>query len=272
MLRKTKSERSFMIKDSPLLDIAIEASQKASRQIIEGLSASYTIKTKTNPQDLITEYDNLAEETIINTIKSKYPNHHFLAEESGYSGTGPCQVLWIIDPIDGTMNFAHQFPWFAVNIAAVVDGVVEIALTHNPVGNEIFTAARGQGAYLNGKRIKVSNNMNLPQALLSAGFPYGISDLRDRAVRQFAQFATLGNPIRLMGSAALSLAYVAAGILEAHWGYSLKPWDIAPGMLLIEEAGGTITCIDGTPISPTESANVVATNKILHMTILEHLR
>lgn len=261
-----------MIKDSPLLDIAIKASQRAAARVIEGITASYKIETKTNPQDLVTEYDKIAEDVIIDTIKSQYPTHHFLAEETGYSGTGTCHVLWIIDPIDGTMNFAHQFPWFAINIAAVVNGVVEAAVTHNPMGDELFVAALGKGAFLNGKRIKVSTNTNLPQALLSAGFPYGISDLRDRAVRQFAQFATLGNPIRLMGSAALSLAYVAAGKLEAHWGYSLKPWDVAPGSLLIKESGGTITCIDGSPVNLIENSNVLASNNLLHKTLLEHLR
>lgn len=261
-----------MIKNSPLLEIAVEAAHKAAARIIEGLTASYQISTKTNPQDLVTEYDKIAEETLISTIHKKYPTHHFLAEESGYTGTGDYPVLWIIDPIDGTMNFAHQFPWFAINIAAVVNGTVEIAVTYNPIGKELFTAARGQGAYLNNKQIRVSTNTYLPQALLSAGFPYGISDLRDRAVRQFAQFAALGNPIRLMGSAALSLAYVAAGKLEAHWGYSLKPWDVAAGMLLINEAGGKITCLDGAPVIPTENGNIAATNGILHTTILEHLR
>lgn len=260
-----------MKNNQELLDIAVEASKKASKKILEGLTAKYEVKTKSNPQDLLTEYDKIAEDAILNTIQGKYPSHDFLAEESGHIGVRNAPVQWIIDPIDGTMNFAHRFPWFCINIAAVIDGVVEVAVTHNPVADELFSAMRGKGAYLNGKKIHVSTTDYLPQALLSAGFPYGIGELRDRAVRQFAQFATFGNPIRLMGSAALSFAYIAAGRLDAHWGYSLKPWDVAAGILLIQEAGGTITNIDGSPLVPGDEVHVVATNTTLHKTIINHL-
>lgn len=254
-----------------LAKIAIEAAQMAADCIVKGIASRYRIETKTNPQDLVTEFDKRSEAIIIETISKRYPDHHFLGEETGHTGHGKRSVLWIIDPIDGTMNFAHQFPWFAINIAAIVDGQVEIAVTHNPLANELFVAGRNKGAFLNGKRIQVSKVAQLPQALLSTSFPYGTGRLRNRAIKQFGTFAELGYPIRMMGSAALSLAYVAAGKLEAHWGYSLKPWDIAAGKLLIEEAGGTLTLLNGDPVDIFEVSHVVATNKRLHTALLPHL-
>jgi len=258
--------------DPSLSLIAIQAALQAGKLLRNAFGSKFDIATKTNSQDLVTQFDKAAESTIIDLIKSHFPKHTFLGEESGHSDENIGPVHWIIDPLDGTMNFAHEIPLFTVSIAALVDNQVIIGIVYDPMRNELFAAQKGVGAFLNGTPISVSNRQDMLTSVGATLFPYGEGDLRHRAIEQFVKFLHVGNPIRIIGSAAMALAYVAAGRFDAFWGVKLKPWDIAAGKLLIEEAGGMLTNYDGTPHNLTNYDGIVASNSLLHQEILSCLK
>lgn len=263
--------------DSPLAFIAMQAAMRAGHFLRKGFGSRFTIEVKANAQDLVTEFDRTAEKMIIDFIREQFPSHTFLAEESGASGEAQGVanndgVRWIIDPLDGTMNFVHHIPLFAVSIAAMVGDVVEVGVIYHPMTDELFVAQRGRGAYLNGTRLQVSTISTMAQAVVCAGFPYGANDCRRQCIAQYMRLLDVGNPIRLLGSATMALSYVAAGRFDVFWGMNLQPWDMAAGSLLVEEAGGRLTHFDGCLHSIFGKTNVVATNRHLHEAMLAFLK
>ena len=228
-----------------LLNIAVRAARRAGEIIVRNLNhlESLTVTSK-GRNDFVSEVDTQAEAEIIGSIRKLYPNHAFLAEESGQAGDS--DTVWIIDPLDGTTNFLHQNPVFAVSIACQQKGRLEHAVVYDPMRQEIFTASRGGGAHLDNRRIRVSKQRGLEGALIATGFPYraNIRYLDSYlAMLKVAMEKTAG--IRRPGSAALDLAYVAAGRVDGFWEFGLAPWDTAAGTLLIQEAGGRISTLGG---------------------------
>lgn len=254
-----------------LTNVAILAAQHAGGILRRGFGSSFEVKSKSSRHDLVTAYDKEVEEAIIAFIRHTFPEHTFLGEEGGFFGNDPSTIQWIIDPLDGTVNFAHSIPMFAVSIAATLKGEVLAGVIYHPLLEELFVAEKGQGAFLNGKRLKVSSITLIEEAMIATGFPYNVKDNPLHCIELFDHLALLGTPLRRMGSAALDLAYLAAGRFDAFWEVSLKPWDVAAGRLLITEAGGQITRFDGSPLSLEEEGPVAATNTLLHNQLLTHL-
>jgi len=258
--------------DSPLAFVAIQAALKAGNLLKRGFGTHFVVSTKTDEKDLVTEFDRTAERTIIECIKEQFPSHNFIGEESGFNKSDDNSVCWIIDPLDGTMNFAHQIPLFAVSIAAVVKDKIEVAVVYDPMTNELFVAQRGSGAFLNGTRLKVSSTADLKNAVVATGFPYSITATKKETLNLFTHFVDIGIPIRILGSSVLSLAYVAAGRFDAYYGSNLNMWDTAAGQLLVEEAGGKTTPIDYTTQNFLQKSNIAATNAHLHPKIISLLK
>lgn len=222
----------------PLLNIAVNAARQAGDVILRSMDQIHRLKIMQKGEgDFFSEVDVKAEQVIIQTIHKSYPQHGIIAEESG-SYNEDAETVWIIDPLDGTKNYLHSFPFFAVSIAVKVKNRIEHAVVYDPIRHESFSASRGRGARLNDHRMRVSKASQINQSLLAAS-------LTSSSWRSVANFAELSVSVRRTGSAALDLAYVAAGRLDGFWGYSLKPWDLAAGSLLIQEAGGLISDLQG---------------------------
>ncbi len=229
----------------PMLNIAIRAARRAGSIILRGYEQrdQLTIESK-GLNDFVSEIDRNAEQAIIDTLLKAYPEHCILAEESGiHEGMEPFQ--WVIDPLDGTTNFLHGHPQFSVSIALQHKDKLEQAVVYNPMTEELFTATRGQGAFLNNRRIRVSAVNQLQNALLGTGFPFKEERYLDIYLQTFRALFPTTSGVRRCGSAALDLAYVAAGRLDGFWELHLRPWDMAAGALLIQEAGGIVTDIYG---------------------------
>src|SRR5581483_698178 len=218
-----------------------------------------------------TEYDLISEKAIMATISEHFPEHAFLAEESGEIQKKNSSVTWIIDPLDGTLNFAHNIPVFSVSIAAFVEGSIVSGVVYHPMAQELFIAEKGKGAYLNTKPIHVSKISKVKEALMATGFPYDVDKDPLNCVEKFAKMQLQGVPIRRLGSAAIDLAYVAAGRWDAYWEVGLHPWDLAAGKLLVEEAGGKTSHWDGTSHTIFGST-MLASNGLLHEDMIEHLK
>ena len=240
----------------PLLNIAVRAARRAGEIIVRSLVRLESLEiTSKGRNDYVSEIDRSAEREIIDIVRKHYPEHAILAEESGRSGEH--DTVWIIDPLDGTTNFLHGFPVFAVSIAVEQRGRLEIGVVYDPMRQEVFTAARGAGAHLENHRMRVSKQRTLEGALLATGFPYRQDE--PYADNYFAMLRSLSAQvagIRRPGSAALDLAYVAAGRVDGFWELGLKPWDTAAGTLLIQEAGGRVGTLDGAVYQL--GANIVA--------------
>lgn len=212
--------------------------------------------------NLVTIADKESEDLIISGILSRYPGHSILAEESGATQPGAA-VQWVIDPVDGTTNFAHGYPFYCVSIGVEENGEVACGVVYDPVRDELFSAARGAGAFCNGDRLKVSEVDVLSRALLITGFPYNFREHLDRVMKQFREFMVLSQAVRRGGSAALDLCYVAAGRLDGFWELNLQPWDTAAGRIILEEAGGRVTDFKGGPFS-IYMKEMLATNGKIH--------
>ncbi|MBP7074472.1 MAG: inositol monophosphatase [Rhabdochlamydiaceae bacterium] len=258
-----------MSNNSELLTVAIEAALLAGALLRQGFGTSFEISFKEGDHNLVTTYDRLAEKAISETISRRFPTHGFLGEEAGHNKSGT--IIWIVDPLDGTVNFAHNIPAFSVSIAAVIDNKVVVGVIYQPITQELFWAEAGKGAYLNGKPLKVSSQKNLNKAYLATGFPYNVSENPLNCIETFDKLTRKGIPIRRFGSAAIDLSYVAAGRFDGYWEVTLQPWDVAAGLLIVEEAGGRITRYDGSPCNPFEQGTVLASNKHLHSQLLEAL-
>ena len=246
----------------PLLNIAVTAARKAGDIIIRHVERidRLTIKAK-EYNDFVSQVDRHAEDEIIYTLRKAHPDHAILAEESG-AHDGSAEFQWVIDPLDGTTNFLHGFPVFAVSIAVKHRGVLEHGVVYDPMRQELFTASRGGGAQLDDKRIRVSQQKTLEGALIGTGFPFRENQNLELYMRMFEVMARQTAGLRRAGSAALDLAYVAAGRLDGFWEMGLKPWDIAAGVLLIQEAGGLVGHFDGTLGIPENGDILVGGEKI----------
>lgn len=224
----------------PLSNIAIRAARSAGDFIVRKMNKLPELQIETkSPNDFVTEVDRQAEVRIIDTLLKAYPNHSILAEESGEI-KGSEDYRWIIDPLDGTTNYLHGFPHFAVSIACQHNGRLEHAVIYDPLKQELFTSSRGDGATLNNRRIRVTNLKTTQGALLGTGFPFKNRDQLNQFLKLFNEFFASASDIRRTGSAALDLAYVASGRLDGFWESGLQSWDIAAGALLIREAGGLV--------------------------------
>ena len=223
--------------------------------------------------DLVTEVDLECERLCRQVIGDRFPDHDILAEEMGSGAPeGPrASHRWVFDPLDGTVNYAHGLPIFCSSLALEVDGRAEVGAVFDPTRQELFTAERGHGAFLNGEPLAVSAADALIDGMIVTGFPYDVHQRTAELVEMFAAFLGRARAVRRLGSAALDLCYVAAGRFEAFWEQTLKPWDVAAGALIVEEAGGRVSGMDGTPFDPA-AAHLIASNGLIHGQMLDVIR
>ena len=255
-----------------MLQIAVQAAQQAGAFLRDNVGKIKNIEEKYGQEkNLVTEIDRGSEKIIIDHISKAFPHHTFLGEESGKSATGDAEFVWVIDPLDGTTNYTHGFPVFSVSIALEVRGIVEVGVVYDPNFDEMFTAERGKGAFLNGKRMQVTKTSTIGKSMLVTGFPYNIADNPQHAIEHFINFLKKSQAVRRMGSAAIDLAYVAAGRYEGFWEVALQPWDKAAGELLVLEAGGKVTGFDGGPATIYDE-ETLASNGAVHQAMLEILK
>jgi myo-inositol-1(or 4)-monophosphatase len=247
----------------PMLNIAVKAARKAGSIINRAaLEGALEVRAK-NRNDFVTQVDKAAEQAIIDILRRAYPDHGFLAEESGASAGARGEYRWIIDPLDGTTNFIHGFPQYCVSIALEHKGTLTQAVVYDPAKNELFTASRGRGAYLDDRRIRVTKCTQLSDALVGTGFPFRELARIETYLGQLRTLMTGCSGVRRAGAAALDLAYVAAGRLDAFWELGLSPWDMAAGALLVQEAGGLVSDLDGQGDFLARGEIAAATPKVL---------
>ncbi|OGT33444.1 MAG: inositol monophosphatase [Gammaproteobacteria bacterium RIFCSPHIGHO2_02_FULL_39_13] len=254
----------------PMLNIAIQAARQASRIILRFMDQLDKVEVSQKDQnDFVTQVDKMSEKIIITEIQKAYPHHAILAEESGSHNSSNEEYCWIIDPLDGTRNFMHGFPQFAISIAVMKKNIPELGMIYDPIRQELFTATRGQGAYVNSRRMRISTAKKLASALIGTGFPYKNKnkDCVKNYVTTFEKVLTHCGDIRRAGSATLDLAYVAAGRLDGFWESDLKIWDMAAGVLMIKEAGGMISDFHDGELYLEQGA-VVAGNAKIHKELL----
>ncbi len=228
--------------------------------LLQYMNEKKEIKLK-GVSNLVTQVDKISEEKIINLIEKRFPDHSIISEEIGKIEKGS-DFEWIIDPLDGTTNYAHGVPVFSISLALKKKDRLILGIVYDPVRNELFSAYRGQGAYLNDTKIKISSTQKLEDALISTGFPYELS-LKEENFIPFINFSSRTHGIRRMGSAALEIAYVGCGRLDGFWAKKLKLWDIAGGIVIVEEAGGKVTNFKGEDLTSQEET-FLATNGFIH--------
>ena len=252
-----------------MLNTAVKAARRAGN-IINRASQNLDILnvTEKTANDYVSDVDRQVEQAIIRMLLEAYPSHAILAEESGAAGKSEFQ--WIIDPLDGTTNFLHGFPQYAVSIALAHKGILSQAVIYDPVRNDLFTASRGRGAYLNDKRLRVSKCIKLQKSLIGTGFPFREFSHIDTYLAMFRELTQKTSGLRRAGAATLDLAYVAAGRLDGFWEFGLSPWDMAAGSLLITEAGGLVGDLEGNS-GYHDSGNIVAANPKLFSQLIQTL-
>ena len=253
-----------------MLNFAIETARDAGQILLEKFGRKISVAKK-DDINLVTEADLASEALIIERIKSYYPKHSILAEESGAAiADGNEQWKWIVDPLDGTTNYAHGYPCFCVTIALEHEGKIVVGVTFDPTRDELFAAERGRGASLNGRKIRVSETEKLCESLVVTGFPYDFKG-KENFSRHLNEFLLRARGVRRDGSAAIDMAYVACGRFDGFWEEGLNPWDVAAGVLLIEEAGGGVSYYDGSPFN-IYTPPICASNNLIHSEMLEVLR
>ena len=251
----------------PMLNIATRAARSAGDIIVRSLDRVDTLRVdEKSRNDYASEVDKTAEQAIIQTIRKAYPEHTILAEESGLHPGN--EFTWVIDPLDGTTNFLHGFPQFAVSIALIRKGTIEQGVVYDPLKQEMYSASRGGGAMLNNKRIRISQHKTMRGSLLGTGFPFKAQKYLEPYLDMFRDLFKDSAGIRRAGAAALDLAYVACGRLDGFWEIGLREWDIAAGILLIQEAGGIVTDFSGAG-NYLQSGNIIAANPKIHALILK---
>lgn len=254
----------------PLVNIAVKAARAAGNVITRSATRLDTLQIRAKGRhDFVSDVDRLAEQEIIRVIHRAYPDHAVIAEESGRSGQA--DTVWLVDPLDGTTNYLHGFPQYAVSIAVQIRNRTEHGVIYDPVRQELFTASRGAGAQLEGRRIRVTQLTGLEGALLGTGFPFRQPQRLDAYLRTFTALFPSASDVRRAGSAALDLAYVAAGRLDGFWELGLQPWDIAAGALLVQESGGLVGDFAGGS-DYLKNGNVVAANPKVFKAILQTIR
>jgi myo-inositol-1(or 4)-monophosphatase len=252
-----------------LLAAAVDIARRAGALVAGRYTEGHTEAYKGHAHNLVTETDHASEALIVAALAERFPGHGIRGEEG--RGAAGEDVLWVVDPLDGTNNFAHGFPVFAVNIAAMRGDTVLVGVTFDPLRGELFTARRGGGARLNDRPLAVSHRACLAESLVATGFPYDKSTNPDNNLAQFVAVTPHVRGVRRAGSAALDLAYVAAGRLEAYWERGTAAWDVAAGILMVEEAGGRVTDYEGGPAHP-DGGRFVASNGRVHDELMETLR
>jgi myo-inositol-1(or 4)-monophosphatase len=251
-------------------ELAIELARAAGDLLRSELLGPRRIAFKDSPTNLVTEMDARAEALIVDRLLGAFPDDAILAEERG-AAAGRSGRRWIIDPLDGTTNYAHGLPIYGVSIALEIGGRVQLGVVYDPSQRELFVAERGAGAFCNDARLTVSTAATLDASLLATGFPYDIRVKDDNNLREYAAFAVRTRGVRRLGSAVLYLAWLAAGRFDGYWELRLGPWDVAAGGLMVEEAGGRLTAITGGPLD-LEAPTVIASNGRIHDAILAVLR
>ena len=251
------------------LDVAMAAARLAGEVLLRGTSQIRVNFKGEGKHNVVSNIDVDSEKVITDLIKEHYPKHQVLAEEGGLQQKDS-SYKWIIDPLDGTTNYIHGFPFFAVSIALEFEGSVIAGVVHDPVRNDLFYGEKGKGAFLNGNPLHVSENSELGQALLATGFSYDFRESPDNNFDHFFHFSRSAQAVRRTGSAALDLCYVAAGHFDGFWEMKLSPWDVAAGSLLVEESGGKLTGFNGEPYS-IYSKNILATNGRIHDSMAQML-
>lgn len=255
---------------SDFLPTAIQLARAAGAILREGYGQVQSVELK-GAIDPVTIYDRRAEEYLTTTLRRMFPNHALFAEESGRSAAGD-EYEWIIDPLDGTMNFAHGFPAFCVSLALARRGQVRVGVVYDPLRDELFAAEAGQGATLNGRPLRVSAETDLGHALLATGFAYDVRTNPHNNLAEFGHFQLRARGVRRAGSAALDCVYVAAGRLDGYWELGIQPWDVAAGALITQEAGGQVTTVTGEPYALATTRAVLFSNGHLHAQMLRVLR
>jgi myo-inositol-1(or 4)-monophosphatase len=255
---------------SEFLTVAIQVAMQAGDLLKKGFGTTYEISSKAGMHNLVTFYDKASEEMIFSALQKRFPTHGFVGEEQGQTKKG--DVMWIVDPLDGTVNFAHGVPMFSVSIAAAIGNEVVAGCVFQPMTNELFWAEKGKGSFLNGAQLQVTKRTSLKEVMLATGFPYNVNENPYHCIDTFLKLQKQGIPIRRLGSAAIDLSYVAAGRYDAYWEVNLQPWDFAAGMLIVHEAGGKVTLFDGSPCDLTQQGTILSSNGLLHPLMMEELK
>ena len=258
----------------PTIEELIRLAKGAGKILKDGFGKQHEVKMK-GLIDVVTEVDKQSEDYLISRIHNMHPSDMITGEESGAHHTEGSANQWLIDPLDGTVNYAHGVPIFSVSIAYAKNGIVELGVVYDPMQDECFSAARGKGAFLNNTPIHVSAVNEMVGAMLCTGFPYDVHTNEENNLNYFSSFVKSSQAVRRLGSAALDLCYVAAGRLDGFWELSLNAWDIAAGMLFVEEAGGVVSKMNGAPLTLEPPLSIVASNPTLHpqmMKIIEATR
>jgi len=253
-----------------MLDVAIDLARQAGELLRQGhQNGAGPIASKGSAVDLVTQFDLASERLITDGLRGRFPDHAIFGEETGETlpAAGP---VWVVDPLDGTTNFAHGYPLFSVTLALLVDGQPELGVTYDPLRDDLFWAQRGQGAWRDERRLHVSTTTEPGASLLATGFAYDRASNADNNLAEFSHFVPRTRGVRRGGSAALDMAWVAAGWLDGYWERGIHVWDLAAGVLLIREAGGVVTDYSGRPWQPADR-NVVAANTVLHSILLQGL-
>ena len=253
-----------------MIDDIIKISKEAGELIRNAFGKTHSVEFKTNELNLVTETDKAAEKLITNFIRKKYPSHSILAEE-GSNTTSTSEYLWVIDPLDGTTNFAHGLPIFSVSIGLQKNSETVAGVVYDVDREIIYSAEKNSGSFANDARINVNKNENLGHSMLVTGFPYNIKENPDKCYERFIELLKNARAIRRLGSAAIDFCYVANGVFEGFWEVSLHPWDICAGKLIVEEAGGLVTDFEGNKID-IHSKRILATNGHIHQKMIDVMR
>ncbi len=243
--------------------------QTAGEIIRDGFGENFQIEYKTNESNLVTEIDKKAESAIIDFIRTEFPTHNILAEESG-SLNNSSEYTWVVDPLDGTTNFAHGLPIFSVSIGVQKSGITQWGVVYDVMRNVFYSAELDSGSFADDKKLQVSDNSNLSHSILATGFPYDISEHPNKAIKYFNDFLVRTRTIRRLGSAALDLCYVASGVFDGLWELKLGAWDICAGQLILEEAGGLATDFKGNNID-YNNIQIIASNGKVHSEMIKIL-
>lgn len=258
-----------MVSTGKIMKVAKAAAKEAGSYIFEHIGKIKELSFKSSVNDPVTDVDKASEAMIVKKIKEAFPDHSILAEESGKSGSGRDVPVWVIDPLDGTVNYAHSFPFFCVSIGVLYEGTAHVGVVYDPVRKEMFSAERSKGAFLNGKSLWVTETSLVQRSLVATGFAYS-PEKREANLKLFEKMLAKAQAVRRPGAAALDLCYVAAGRLDGFWELNLSPWDTAAGHLIVTEAGGRVSMIDCTEYDVFQK-NILATNSKIHNEMSEIL-
>jgi myo-inositol-1(or 4)-monophosphatase len=250
-----------------MLEKIIQIAREAGEIVRDGFGKNIEIEYKTNSSNLVTEIDKKSEEYIKAFIRKEFPDHGILAEESGGSNTD-AEYVWVVDPLDGTTNFAHRFPIFSVSIGVQKNGKTIYGVVNHIMRDEMYAAELGAGAYRNGTKLSVKQNDDLSTSLLVTGFPYDIAENPSNALEIFTEMVKSSRGMRRLGSAAIDFCYVASGVFDGFWEVHLHPWDICGGKLIVEEAGGMVTNFSGEPIT-IHARQILCSNGQIHQQMVD---